>query len=199
MNPIRRTFPRGRHVTDSGAIVCIGTFPTFPTFRDVPSAVTIGVKADKAWTTHSVATDPNVWSNRAIQEGFGDLPDAGSCINVSGLCLERVLSPGHHGYQGACDLISGQASNGPFGSPVFACAGKTDSPSSHPLADLGGQTETRLSYVIDSSSFCAVPLFVPCGRSFVPASACRRTARKGPSRLAVALALPLASTLPATP
>jgi hypothetical protein len=29
--------------------------------------------------------------------------------------------------------------NGPIGSPVFACAGKTDPPSSsHPLADLGG-------------------------------------------------------------
>jgi hypothetical protein len=29
----------------------------------------------------------------------------------------------------ACVLISGQASIGPFGSPVFACAGKTDPPS----------------------------------------------------------------------
>src|SRR6516164_7370526 len=42
----------------------------------------------------------------------------------------------------------------------------------------------------------AVPLFAPGGRSFVPAYACRRAARKGPSRLAVALALPLASVLP---
>src|SRR6516165_10883812 len=50
-----------------------------------------------------------------------------------------VCAPGHHGYQRAWDLISGQASNGPNGSPVFACAGKTDPPSSsHPLADLGG-------------------------------------------------------------
>ncbi len=48
-------------------------------------------------------------------------------------------APGHHGYQRAFELISGQASNGPFGSPVFASAGKTDPPSSsHPLADLGG-------------------------------------------------------------
>jgi hypothetical protein len=31
---------------------------------------------------------------------------------------------------------------GPFGSPVFACAGKTDPPSSsHPLADLGGYAQ----------------------------------------------------------
>ena len=27
--------------------------------------------------------------------------------------------------------------NGPSGSPVFACGGKTEPPSSHPLADLG--------------------------------------------------------------
>ncbi len=42
--------------------------------------------------------------------------------------LER-RAPGHHGYQRACDLISGQASSGPLGSPVFACAGKTEPPS----------------------------------------------------------------------
>jgi hypothetical protein len=33
-----------------------------------------------------------------------------SCINVSGLWLERCVAPGHHGYQRAVDLISGQAS-----------------------------------------------------------------------------------------
>src|SRR5437773_1910473 len=34
--------------------------------------------------------------------------------------------------------------NGPFGSPVFASAGKTDPPlSSHPLADLRGYPATR--------------------------------------------------------
>ena len=36
------------------------------------------------------------------------------------------VAPGHHGYQRAIDLISGQASNwGPKGSPVFDRAGKT--------------------------------------------------------------------------
>jgi hypothetical protein len=53
-----------------------------------------------------------------------------------------------------------------------------------------------VGYVIDSSSLRTVPLFVPGGRSFIPACACRRAARKGPSRLAVALALPLAPALP---
>jgi hypothetical protein len=61
---------------------------------------------------------------------------------VSHQCIRPLIggcAPGHHGYQRACVLISGQASTGPFGSPVFACTGKTDSPSSsHPLADLGG-------------------------------------------------------------
>jgi hypothetical protein len=82
--------------------------------------------------------DPNVWSGRALQEGFVNLADAvlHQCIRpLIGVCC----APGHHGYQRAFELISGQASNGPFGSPVFACAGKTDPPSSsHPLADLGG-------------------------------------------------------------
>jgi len=36
---------------------------------------------------------------------------------------------GHRGYQRACDLISGQASTAPKGSPVFARAGKTNPPS----------------------------------------------------------------------
>jgi hypothetical protein len=68
-------------------------------------------------------------------------------ITVLHQCIRPLLgacAPGHHGYQRACHLISGQASTGPSGSPVFACAGKTDPPSSsHPLADLGGQTKLR--------------------------------------------------------
>ena len=73
--------------------------------------------------------------------GFVDLANA-----VLHQCIRPLLgasyAPGHHGYQRACDLISGQASTGPFGSPVFACVGKTDSPSSsRPLADLGGEAK----------------------------------------------------------
>ena len=47
-------------------------------------------------------------------------------------CIRPLIgacAPGHHGYQRACVLITGQASSGPFGSPVFACAGKTGPPS----------------------------------------------------------------------
>jgi len=42
-------------------------------------------------------------------------------------CIRPLIgahAPGHHGYQRACDLISDKASTGPFGSPVFACAGR---------------------------------------------------------------------------
>src|SRR5690349_17381527 len=38
----------------------------------------------------AVAIDPNVWSGRALQE-VSSTWQMRSCINVSGLCLERVL------------------------------------------------------------------------------------------------------------
>jgi len=71
--------------------------------------------------------DRNVWSGRALQEDFVELAAAvlHQCIRpLIGACC----APGHHGYQRACVLISGQASIGPFGSPVFARARKTDPP-----------------------------------------------------------------------
>src|ERR1700730_14355357 len=83
--------------------------------------------------------DPNVWSGRALQEVFVDLSALRSCINVSGLCLERACAPGHHGYQRACVLISGQASKGAIGvTRVRMRREDRSSISSHPLADLGG-------------------------------------------------------------
>jgi hypothetical protein len=54
----------------------------------------------------SDAIDPNVWSGRALQE-VSSIWQMRSCINVSGLSLERVGAPDHHGYQRACELISG--------------------------------------------------------------------------------------------
>jgi hypothetical protein len=87
-----------------------------------------------------------VWSSRALQEFFVDLADAvlHQCIRS---LIGALVAPNHHGYQRACDLISGQASTGANGSPVFACAGKTDPPlSAHPLADLGRQAETELRH-----------------------------------------------------
>jgi hypothetical protein len=123
---------------------------------------------------------------------------AARCKRFSSSCRFAVLhqcirpligafAPGHHGYQRACVLISGQASTGPWGSPVFACAGKTDPPSLLiPLADLGWKLLIGLCHrllLISPSSFVR-----PRGRSFVPA--CRRRSRRaqGRSRPAVALA-----------
>src|SRR5215471_8451225 len=55
-------------------------------------------------------------------------------------------APGHHGYQRACDLISGQASTGPLGPPVFGCAGKTD----FSIVVSSSRRPRRVDYVIDS-------------------------------------------------
>jgi len=73
---------------------------------------------------------------RAVQEVFVDLADAvlHECIRL----LIGVGAPSHHGFQRTCDPISGQASRGPFGSPVFACAGKTDPPFAHHTAIIVG-------------------------------------------------------------
>src|SRR4029077_1188288 len=104
------------------------------------------------------------------------------------LLIGACCAPSHHGYQRACGLISGPASNGPFGSPVFACAGKTDPPSRLILlADLGGKQAVGFMSSIAPYLY-AVPLFVPEARSFVPACACagapRARGRQGwPSRL----------------
>src|SRR5262245_591241 len=91
-------------------------------------------------------SDPDVWSGRAVQEALSTWLMR-SCINVSGLCLERVVLRAIMDISAHASLVTGQASTGPKGSPVLACAGKTEPPSSScPLADLGGQTETKLHH-----------------------------------------------------
>jgi hypothetical protein len=72
-----------------------------------------------------------------LQEVFVDLVVSG-LASMYPVSSWSCFAPDHHGYQRACVLISGQASIGPCGSPVFACAGKTGPPSLLiPLADLG--------------------------------------------------------------
>src|SRR6266498_982350 len=97
---------------------------------------------------------------------------SGGCA-VLHQCIRPLIgarrAPGHHGYQRACDLITGQTSNGPFGSPVFVRAGKTDPPSRLILSQTSAGNRCW-GYVIDNSSSRTVPLFVPkAGCSFVPA------------------------------
>ncbi len=101
--------------------------------------------------------------------------------------IGAVCAPGHHGYQRACVLISGQASNGPNGSPGFACAGKTGPPSRFILSQTSaGKTGLCHRSLLDQcSSFVRAmrPFLRPGLRVF------RGIARRGrqgwPSRLAL--------------
>ena len=90
-------------------------------------------------------------------------------------------APGHHGYQRACDLISGQASTGPLGPPVFGCAGKTD----FSIVVSSSRRPRRVDYIIDSSSFHGCS-FVRAWRPFLrPGLRVQARRAQGPSRLAV--------------
>src|SRR5258705_6965278 len=112
-----------------------------------------------------------------VARGFVNLADAvlHQCIRpLIGACC----APGHHGYQRAFELISGQASEGAI--RVTSVRMRREDRSSIVVSSSRRPRRVRdVGYVIDSSSLHAVPLFVPGGRSFVPACARRRAARKG--------------------
>ena len=72
--------------------------------RVEPAVIDRRVK--KAWAHF----DPNVWSGRASQEGFGEL-----VVAVLHQCIRPLIeacASGHHGNQRAWELISGQTSLG---------------------------------------------------------------------------------------
>ena len=147
-----------------------------------------GVSQSSAAVRESLV-DPNVWSGRALQEGSLIWRRAvlHQCIRpLVGACC----APGHHGYQRACNLISGQASIGPFGSPVFARTGKTDPPS-HFILSQTSAGNRLWDYVIAGS--LSVSSFVRAIRPFLRPGVCLcwGAARKGrqgwPSRLACGL------------
>jgi hypothetical protein len=110
---------------------------------------------------HMTQNDPYVWSGRASQVDFAELA-------VSGLAsmypaFDWSVAPGHHGYQRACDLIKRQTSIGPVGSPVFACAGKTEPPFRLILSQTSAGKVYRSGYVIAGSSLFTVPVIVSVG------------------------------------
>src|SRR5262245_42397704 len=72
--------------------------------------------------------------------------------------IGAVCAPGHHGYQRAYVLITGQASSGAIWVPGFACAGKTGPPFRFILSQTSAG---KRDYVIALSLISAVPLFVP--------------------------------------
>src|SRR5580693_1662998 len=125
-------------------------------FRDKFYPSHIEVSKSHFATVHESGIDPYVWSGRALQEVFVDLVVSG-LASMYPVSSWSCFAPDHHGYQRACVLISGQASTGPFGSPVFACAGKTVPPSLLiPLADLGWKRLIGLRHrllLISPSSF----------------------------------------------
>src|SRR5712675_415461 len=101
---------------------------TFETCRPAVTTSASGGRPEVAGRGQNGAFDPYVWSGRALQVDFSELAVCGlaSMYPVSDW---SCFAPDHHGYQRACDLVSGQASIGPFGSPVCARARKTEPPS----------------------------------------------------------------------
>jgi hypothetical protein len=107
-----------------------------------------------------------------VARGFLDLADAVLHQCIRPLIGARVLR--------AIMDISARAVSLPVrprpGRSGHQCSHAPGRPILHRRLDLSQTSagKLRLSYVIDSSSFDVVPLFVPGGRSFVPAWACRR-------------------------
>jgi len=54
------------------------------------------------------AIDPDVWTGRALQVDFAELAVSGLASMYPAFDWS-IFAPGHHGYQRACDLISGKA------------------------------------------------------------------------------------------
>jgi len=111
--------------------------------------------------------------------GFVDPGDAvlHQCIRP----LIGVCAPGHHGYQRACELVTGQASNGLLGSPVFARAGKTDPPSRLILSQTSAG---KSSLVTHRQSPCFVLFLCSCLEAVPSSRPARAEARRaqGPGR-----------------
>jgi hypothetical protein len=87
--------------------------------------------------------------------------------------IGACFAPGHHGYQRACDLLSRQASIGPFGSPVFARAGKTDPPSRLILSQTSAGKAVGCSSTVRHLSQSFVRALLPFLRPGLRTQACR--------------------------
>src|ERR1700720_1209549 len=111
--------------------------------------------------------------------------------------LIGAFAPGHHGYQRACVLISGQALSGAIRvTSVRMRREDRSSISSYSSRRPRLETFDRITSSLAphfAQFLCSCLAAVPSSR---PAGAEMRRAQ-GPSRLAVALALPLAPALPA--
>src|SRR5467141_1094633 len=82
-----------------------------------------------------------------VARGFRRAGIQRSCINVSGLCLELFCS-GPSWISARVRSHCRTDLNGPVGSPVFACAGKTDPPSLRILSQTSAGNGRVWDYVI---------------------------------------------------
>lgn len=113
-----------------------------------------------------------------------------------------MVAPGHHGYQRVVDLLSGQASCGPNGSPVFDHAGKTvpPSPAFFSQTSVGLYSGVNAHRVmVASSSSPHIPWFDLAAFPRPDLARCVRRRAQDGSRLAVAPAAPSASRFQAMP
>jgi len=112
-----------------------------------------------------------------VARGFSSICRLCGLASITHQCIRPLVgacrAPGHHGYQRADVLISGQTSNGPFGSPGFACAVKTDPPSRLILSQTSaGNSDAVLHYCylpFRCSSFVRAIRAVPSSRPAVAA------------------------------
>ena len=126
--------------------------------------------------------DPDVWSGRALQEVFVELAFSG-LASMYPVSAWSCFAPDHHGYQRACDLISGQASTGHLGHQCSHAPGR-------PILHLfSSSRRPRRERVCDYIIAC------PCNVFGDPASNERPCARTLQAMRASLLASAIASTL----
>src|SRR5215471_6203808 len=125
-------------------------------------------------------SDPNVWSGRAVQEVFVDPADAvlHQCIRplFGAVVLRVIMDISAHAISLAerprAGYLGHQGSHAP-GRPVLHCRLILSQNSAGKV----GVTSSLTSWL------CAVPLFVPGGRSFVPTCGSRAASRVGPVKV----------------
>jgi len=137
--------------------------PVLPSFAAQQVGSCLGYTGRGANAFGKAARDPNVWSGRALQEVFIDLESAvlHQCIRS----LIGALAPDHHGYQRACDLISGQASN----RAIRVTSVRVRREDRSPFRLILSQTSAgkAVGYLINSSSSCLRCSFVRAWRPFL--------------------------------
>ena len=84
--------------------------------------------------------DPNVWSGRALQENFVELAESGLASMYPAFCWSVGSWPSWISARVRSHYRKGL--NGPFGSPVFASAGKTEPPSRLILSQTSADIES---------------------------------------------------------